>query len=133
MKTWPVRDPTTTKSHCKKQYGVCACDSAPSLMHLARIQIFPGGFFHVCNWRLLAGWLPQWAVRSRYEGHMQQQQFIDGQVQDKVHTGQATGSGCSLVNPNMQQISIKTLGLWGRVVTIIIVTRSSSRGFQKHF
>ena len=88
----------------------CAISDEPG-----RIQIFPGGVFHVCNWRLLAGRLPQWlAVRSRYEGHMQQQQFIDGQVQDKVHTGQATGSGCSLVNPNMQQISIKDLRTLGK-------------------
>ena len=44
MKTWPVRDPTTTKSHCKNNYGVCACDSAPSLMNLAESKSFQVGF-----------------------------------------------------------------------------------------
>ena len=99
MKTWPV----------------CAFDSAPSLMNLAESKSFQVGFSTSATggcW--LVGFRSGGQSAPDTKGICSSSSLLMVQVQDKVHTGQATGSGCSLVNPDMQQISIKGLRTLGQ-------------------
>ena len=130
--TWKL-GPNHHQKSLQKQYGVCACDSAPSLMHLAKFKSFQVGFSTSATGGCWLVGFRSGQSAPDMKGICSSSSLLMAKCKTKYIQGKQQALDAVWWTQLCSKLASRSSWLWGRVVTIIKVTRSRSRGFQKHF